>query len=152
MRITQEQRRQTEERIRTAMAALLAGDLPLGGKCDVRTLARVAQVGRGALYTTYAHLREEFERQRELVEPVGRIEILESQVASLSRRMVRYDSEIAELRHALRRLETHDGLHGQSSAQHDHEADGGAPGPVPAARTPVPPRADQREHCGQGGK
>ncbi len=147
MRITREQRHQTEERIRAAMTALLAGDLPAGGKCDVQTLARVAQIGRGALYTTYAHLREEFERQRENVEPAvcipaGRIEVLEARVASL-------DRQLAELN---QRLETNGCLHGQPGAEHDHEADGGAPGPVPAARTPVPPRADQRERCGQGRK
>jgi hypothetical protein len=142
VRITREQRHQTEERIRAAMTALLAGDLPAGGKCDVQTLARVARVGRGALYTTYAHLREEFERQRENVEPAGRIEVLEARVASL-------DRQLAELN---QRLETNGCLHGQPGAEHDHKADGRAPGPVPAARTPVPPRADQREHCGQGGK
>jgi hypothetical protein len=142
VRITREQRHQTEERIRAAMTALLAGDLPAGGKCDVQTLARVAQVGRGALYTTYAHLREEFERQRENVEPVGRIEVLEARVASL-------DRQLAELN---QRLETNGCLRGQPGAEHDHEADGGAPGPVPAARAPVPPRADQREHCGHGRK
>ena len=37
MRISTEQRHQNEARIRTAIDRLLAGDLPPGGKCDVRT-------------------------------------------------------------------------------------------------------------------
>ncbi len=63
MRISTEQRQQNEARIRAAIDRLLAGDIPPGGKCDVKTLALAAGVDRAALYGTrpYAHLREEFE-------------------------------------------------------------------------------------------
>lgn len=63
MRISAEQRRRTEQQIRTAADALLRGELPPDGKCDVSTLARRAGVSRAALYRTYPHLKEEFERR-----------------------------------------------------------------------------------------
>ena len=63
MRITAEQRRQAGQRIRAAADALLRGDIPPDGKCDVTTLARQARVSRAALYRTYPHLKEEFEKR-----------------------------------------------------------------------------------------
>lgn len=63
MRTTAEQRRQAEQRIRAAADALLRGDIPPDGKCDVTTLARHAGVSRAALYRTYPHLKEEFEKR-----------------------------------------------------------------------------------------
>lgn len=63
MRTTAEQRRQAEQRIRAAADALLRGDIPADGKCDVTTLARQAGVSRAALYRSYPHLKEEFERR-----------------------------------------------------------------------------------------
>lgn len=63
MRTTAEQRRQAEQRIRAAADALLRGDIPPAGKCDVTTLARQAGVSRAALYRTYPHLKEEFEKR-----------------------------------------------------------------------------------------
>ncbi len=62
MRTSPEQRRQAERRIRAAADALLRGDIPPDGKCDVTTLARQAKVSRAALYRSYPHLKEEFER------------------------------------------------------------------------------------------
>jgi hypothetical protein len=63
MRTSPEQRRQAERRIRAAADALLRGDIPPDGKCDVTTLARQAGVSRAALYRSYPHLKEEFERR-----------------------------------------------------------------------------------------
>jgi hypothetical protein len=63
MRTTAEQRRQAEQRIRAAADALLRGDIPPDGKCDISTLARQAGVSRAALYRSYPHLKEEFERR-----------------------------------------------------------------------------------------
>jgi hypothetical protein len=63
MRTTAEQRRQAEQRIRAAADALLRGDIPPDGKCDITTLARQARVSRAALYRTYPHLKEEFEQR-----------------------------------------------------------------------------------------
>lgn len=63
MRISAEQRRLTEQRIRAAADALLRGEVPPGGKCDISTLARHAGISRAALYRTYPHLKQEFERR-----------------------------------------------------------------------------------------
>jgi hypothetical protein len=63
MRTSAEQRRHAEQRIRAATDALLRGDIPPDGKCDITTLARQARVSRAALYRTYPHLKEEFEQR-----------------------------------------------------------------------------------------
>jgi len=42
VRISADQRQQNEARIRTAMDRLLRGQIPPGGKCDIKTLAREA--------------------------------------------------------------------------------------------------------------
>jgi hypothetical protein len=63
MRISAEQRRHTEQRIRAAADSLLRGDLPPDGNCDITTLARQAGISRAALYRTYPQLKEEFERR-----------------------------------------------------------------------------------------
>jgi hypothetical protein len=63
MRTTAEQRRHAEQRIRAAAGALLRGDIPPDGKCDITTLARQAGVSRAALYRTYPYLKEEFEQR-----------------------------------------------------------------------------------------
>jgi hypothetical protein len=71
MRTTAEQRRQAEQRIRAAADALLRGDIPPDGKCDITTLASLAGVSRAALYRTYPHLKEEFERRLAAVHASG---------------------------------------------------------------------------------
>lgn len=65
MRISAAQRTENENRIRAAMDRLLRGEIPPGGKCDIKTLANEAAVDRTAFYGTrpYAHLRVEFERR-----------------------------------------------------------------------------------------
>ena len=65
MRLTPQQRALNEKRIRAAASRLLSGDIPPGGRCDVKTLARLAEVDRAAFYGTrpYAALREDFERR-----------------------------------------------------------------------------------------
>ena len=42
MRISNERRRDTEQRVRAAARAMLAGEIPAGRKCDITTLARQA--------------------------------------------------------------------------------------------------------------
>jgi hypothetical protein len=69
MRLSRQQLADNEAKIRAAMTRLLSGDIPPGGKCDVKTLAGAAGVDRTAFYGSrpYARLREEFERRlREL--------------------------------------------------------------------------------------
>lgn len=65
MRITAAQRLQNENRIRAAIDRLLRGEIPSGGRCDVKTLAAEAGVDRTAFYGArpYAHLRIEFEQR-----------------------------------------------------------------------------------------
>lgn len=60
--IPDDKRQQTEQRLRAAATALLAGDIPDGGRCNISTLARQAGVSRATLYRTYPHLKERFER------------------------------------------------------------------------------------------
>jgi hypothetical protein len=65
MRITAAQRETNENRIRAAIDRLLRGEIPPGGRCDIKTLAREADVDRTAFYGNrpYAHLRVEFEQR-----------------------------------------------------------------------------------------
>ncbi|WP_216907612.1 hypothetical protein [Nocardia noduli] len=71
MRISSERRRETESRIRAAMDRLLRGEVPIDGKCDVQTLAREAAVTRAALYSTYQHLKTEFDQRRQQLQNTG---------------------------------------------------------------------------------
>ncbi|MFF9556405.1 hypothetical protein ACF1DY_11365 [Streptomyces albus] len=64
MALSLEQRDQSERRIRAAIDRLLAGQIPPGGACDVKTLAREAGISRASLYRTWDHLKDEFEKRR----------------------------------------------------------------------------------------
>lgn len=105
MRITEQQRRQTEDRIRAASDRLLRGEIPPGGGCDVKTLATEAGVTRAALYSTYLHLKDEFEARRDRMRETGQvsdprvaqIERLKAEVAELRTRVATRDDTIAEL-------------------------------------------------------
>lgn len=57
------------------MDRLLRGEIPPGGKCDIKTLAREADVDRTAFYGTrpYAHLRVEFDRRLQALQLTGDI-------------------------------------------------------------------------------
>jgi hypothetical protein len=73
MRITTEQRATNENRIRATIDRLLRGEIPPGGRCDVKTLAAEAGVDRTAFYgdRPYAHLRAEFERRLHTLQQAG---------------------------------------------------------------------------------
>lgn len=75
MRISAAQRAENENRIRAAIDRLLRGEIPPGGKCDIKTLASEAAVDRTAFYGTrpYAHLRGEFERRLQALQQAGEI-------------------------------------------------------------------------------
>ena len=62
MPVPDDKRQQAGQRVRAAAAALLAGDIPDGGRCDITTLARQAGVSRATLYRSYPYLKEQFER------------------------------------------------------------------------------------------
>ncbi|MGW7008409.1 hypothetical protein ACWGCW_37895 [Streptomyces sp. NPDC054933] len=71
MALSAEQRDQVERRIRAAIDRLLAGPIPKGGACDVKTLAREAGISRAALYRTWGHLKDEFEARRTATKAAG---------------------------------------------------------------------------------
>ncbi|MFD3731491.1 hypothetical protein [Streptomyces sp. NPDC058632] len=86
MRISATQRTENENRIRAAMDRLLRGEIPPGGKCDIKTLANEAAVDRTAFYGTrpYGHLRVEFERRLRALQDAGEIpDPREAQIARL---------------------------------------------------------------------
>lgn len=71
MALSQDQRDQVERRIRAAIDRLLAGQIPAGGACDVKTLAREAGISRASLYRTWGHLKDEFEQRRTTAQNAG---------------------------------------------------------------------------------
>jgi DNA repair exonuclease SbcCD ATPase subunit len=73
MRITAAQRAANENRVRVAIDRLLRGEIPPGGRCDVKTLAAEADVDRTAFYGNrpYAHLRVEFARRLQALQQAG---------------------------------------------------------------------------------
>lgn len=104
-RLDQPTRAQKEATIRAEMDRLLRGELPPGGKCDVKTLAAASGITRAALYSTYLHLKEEFERRRDTLRDTGviadprerQIERLKDQVASLKKRVAAQEQQNADL-------------------------------------------------------
>ena len=107
MRLSRQQLAGNEAKIRAAMTRLLDGDIPPGGKCDIKTLAGEASVDRTAFYGTrpYAHLRTEFEqRLRELLDAGERPDPrdaqatrLKDEITRLKERLARSDATISEL-------------------------------------------------------
>ena len=107
MRISAAQRAQNETLIRAAMDRLLHGQIPPGGKCDIKTLAREANVDRTAFYSArpYAHLREEFEQRLQVRHAAGdfpdprdaQIARMKNEIDTLKKRITQRDQTIAEL-------------------------------------------------------
>lgn len=107
MRLSRQQLADNEAKIRAAMTRLLNGDIPPGGKCDVKTLAGAAGVDRTAFYGSrpYAHLRTEFEqRLNALLDADERpdprdaqVARLKDEIARLKERLTESDSTIGEL-------------------------------------------------------
>jgi BioD-like phosphotransacetylase family protein len=104
-RLTEEARAQKEAAIRATMERLLRGEIPPGGKCDVKTLAAASGVTRAALYTTYLPLKEEFERRRDQLRDAGviadprdaQIDRLKQQVHQLKQRLSAKEQQNTEL-------------------------------------------------------
>ena len=148
MRITAEQRADNQERIRAAMNRLLGGDIPPGGACDIKTLARQSGVDRTAFYGTrpYAHLRLEFESGLQRAAQAGEIPDprdahvarLKHDLADLTDRLARSDQTIVELGHfktvALCRL----------AAQHDEITQLRATLSTPSNIHRLPPRSPRQ--------
>lgn len=103
------------------MRQLLAGPVPEGLKCDVKSLCILAGVPRATLYRTYPHLKANFDRQRTAAQEAGQqpdprfaqIERLKAEVSTLRERLSRKNAEFDALKEfqaiALSRL----------AAQHD---------------------------------
>jgi hypothetical protein len=89
------------------MDRLLRGEIPSGGNCDIKTLAREAGVDRTAFYgrRPYAHLRTEFERRLQHLHQAGQtpdpraaqIERLKTDLDKLKDRLSQADQRIEEL-------------------------------------------------------
>ncbi|WP_181722943.1 hypothetical protein [Nocardia gipuzkoensis] len=144
-RLTDQTRAKKEAAIRAAMDRLLRGEIPPGGKCDVKTLAASSGITRAALYSTYLHLKEEFEQRRDNLRTAGvitdprdaQIERLKQQVEHLKKRVSVEEKRNAEL--ATFRVQAVSRL----AAQHDEiirlrsgPASGGAVRSLPTARSP----------------
>ncbi|MEU2909511.1 hypothetical protein ACWCQ0_17595 [Streptomyces massasporeus] len=121
-RISEDTRARNEEAIRAAMDRLLRGDLPPGGKCDLRTLASEAGVPRTAFYAKkhrdgtarpgpYQHLAQEFERRLAALRDAGtvpdprtaQIEKLKEANSTLKSRLDQRDAELEALKDFKRR-------------------------------------------------
>ncbi len=106
MRISPAQRTENENRIRAAMDRLLRGEIPPGGKCDVKTLALESGIDRTAFYgdRPYARLREEFEGRLAAAVSGGdtpdpreaQISRLKAEAITLRERLARQDTTITE--------------------------------------------------------
>ncbi|MFD9339911.1 hypothetical protein ACFWBF_36885 [Streptomyces sp. NPDC060028] len=89
------------------MDRLLRGEIPPGGKCDIKTLAGEAAVDRTAFYGTrpYSHLRVEFARRLQALQQAGdipdpreaQITRLKTENAKLRERLDRSKQTIDEL-------------------------------------------------------
>jgi len=121
MRTTAEQRRQAEQRIRAAADALLRGNIPPDGKCDVTTLARQAGVSRAALYRTYPHLKAEFEQRLAALRASGTTpDPRDSQITQLKKDNHELRQKLANRDDALRDLQRFKALAiSRLAAQHD---------------------------------
>lgn len=106
MALSPEQRDQIERRIRAAIDRLLAGQIPADGACDVKTLAREAGISRAALYRTWGHLKDEFEKRRAAAWAAGqqpdpreaRIVRLRERNQQLTTKLARTHTELTQLR------------------------------------------------------
>jgi hypothetical protein len=76
-RLSKDERQRNEQAIRATMDRLLRGDIPHGGRCDLKTLAGQAGVTRTGFYPKgdrpgpYQHLAEEFERRLHTLQEAG---------------------------------------------------------------------------------
>jgi septal ring factor EnvC (AmiA/AmiB activator) len=99
MRLSRQQLADNEAKIRAAMSRLLNGDIPPGGKCDIKTLALAAGIDRTAFYGSrpYARLREEFEqRLQEITQAGEQPDPRDAQVARLKDEITRLKESLAQ--------------------------------------------------------
>ncbi len=76
-RLTSDARDRAEQDISAAMDRMQSGALPLGGRCDIKTLAAQARVSRTGFYPKdgrpgpWQHLAEEFHRRLAALQDAG---------------------------------------------------------------------------------
>ncbi|WP_395296775.1 hypothetical protein ACF9IK_27485 [Kitasatospora hibisci] len=88
-----------EKALREAMDRLLAGDVPDGLKCDVKSLALLSGVPRPTLYRTYPHVKEEFEqRLARTRETTGEPDPREARIERLKAEQIRLKTQNSSLR------------------------------------------------------
>ncbi|MFJ6987455.1 MULTISPECIES: hypothetical protein [unclassified Streptomyces] len=161
-RISDTDRTRNEEAIRAAMDRLLRGELPPGGRCDLKTLAAEAGVTRTGFYPKkdrdgsvregpYQHLGDEFVRRLAALREAGKvtdprdaqIERLKAHNAELKDRVADRDKTIEELtafkKLALSRLAALHGeiVHLRSSQSHAEPSPRGSLTVVPRASKDV---------------
>lgn len=115
-RLTEVDKARNEEAVRAAMDRLLRGELPPGGRLDLKTLAAESGVTRTGFYPKknrdgterpgpYQHLAEEFERRLRTLQAAGevvdprdaQIERLKAEVAELRKRIADRDEKLDKL-------------------------------------------------------
>ncbi len=110
-RLSDQTRQRNEAGIRAAMDRLLRGEIPPGGKSDIKTLAAEAGVTRTGFYPKgerrgpYQHLAEEFERRLACCHATGnvpdprdaQISRLKTRIDTLQQRISRHEQANAEL-------------------------------------------------------
>ncbi|MFJ5680281.1 hypothetical protein [Streptomyces sp. NPDC093097] len=137
---------------------LLSGQIPPGGACDAKTLAREAGISRASLYRTWSHLKDEFEQRRAAARAAGQQpdpkEVRIARLRELNQRLTgilaRTNTEFTvlkehhrlllsvlatkddELERFRRELSTFAGRHAVPA--HNHEPGDDARGVVPLAR------------------
>ncbi|MEU7549732.1 hypothetical protein, partial [Streptomyces sparsogenes] len=138
---------------------MLAGQIPPGGACDGKTLAREAGISRASLYRTWGHLKDEFEKRRAAVWSAGqqpdpreaRIARLRDVNQRLTGKLARTHAELTQLK------ERHQLLLFVLAAKDDElqrlRRELSCPAPVPSVRqgddavgggAPPPPRYSPR--------
>ncbi|MFD8218389.1 hypothetical protein ACFV2U_32975 [Streptomyces sp. NPDC059697] len=114
--ISSSERRRNEEAIRAAMDRLLRGELPPGGRCDLKTLAAEAGINRTGFYSKknpngtvregpYQHLAEDFVRRLKALHEAGtlpdprdaQIARLKAEIDALRERAARQSEAIEKL-------------------------------------------------------
>ena len=108
-RLTSDARTRAEQDIRAAIDRLLRGEVPPGGRCDIKTLAVTAGVTRTGFYPKdgrpgpYQHLADEFHRRLATLTGTSpdprdaQITRLKDGNDTLTRRLAGKDTLIAEL-------------------------------------------------------
>jgi hypothetical protein len=126
-RLSDQDRERNEASIRAAMDRLLRGEIPPGGKCDIKTLAAAAGVTRTGFYPKgdrrgpYQHLAEELELRLSGCHAAGNIpDPRDAQIARLKDESTKLKARLAVSQSTAEELSGFKTLAiSQLAAQHD---------------------------------